>query len=370
MGMTVHPEMLILARESRDLTQGELAEATSISQSNVSKYEAGLVKISSQHLEQIASVLGYPKSFFYQEEKRYGFGSSCTYHRKRQTLSVSYLRTLLSRINLFRIHVSQLLNSVEIETEHRFEHLDIDDFKGNVEHIAQLVRSRWGLPLGPVTNLVEAIENAGGVVYKHSFGTNKLDAISQWLPGAPPIFMVNTDVPGDRIRFTLAHECAHIIMHRIPTENMEAEADRFAAEFLMPAREISADLTPATLVNYARLKPYWKVSIAALIRRAYDLEKITHRQYRSLFEELSKLGYRIAEPVMIPHEEPTVFKGLLRFHMKENEYSTADLSRLLHMHEEELLSEYLHDGRKLRIVSKTPSTKGGREEKPRNRQIK
>jgi Zn-dependent peptidase ImmA (M78 family)/DNA-binding XRE family transcriptional regulator len=370
MGMNVHPEMLILARESRELTQGELAQASGLSQANISKYEAGLLRISNQHLETIASVLGYPKSFFYQEEKRYGFGSSCTYHRKRQTLSVTHLRTLLARINLFRIHVTTLLRSVDVVSEHRFEHFDIDDFGGDVERIAQLVRNRWGLPLGPISNLVEAVEYANGIVYRCSFGTSKLDAISQWLPSAPPIFMVNADVPGDRIRFTLAHEIGHVIMHRIPTTNMEAEADRFASEFLMPAREIAADLTPATLVNYARLKPYWKVSIAALIRRARDLGKVTDRHYRSLFEELSKLGYRIAEPVMIPHEEPSVFNDLIKFHVRENGYSNEQLSEVLNLHVDELVSSYVKDERKLFLVSKMPSQHDKTNGKQERRHVK
>ncbi|HAG99910.1 MAG TPA: hypothetical protein DCL75_13910 [Ktedonobacter sp.] len=113
---------------------------------------------------------------------------------------------------------------------------------------------------------------------------------------------------GIEFGFTLAHEIGHIVMHQIPTENMEEEADRFAAEFLMPSRDISPDLDSITFTNLARLKSYWKVSMAALIVRANDMGKITQRQYRTLFEQMNKNGYRMNEPIPIPVEEPALLK--------------------------------------------------------------
>lgn len=350
MASNVVPEMLTLAREARAMTQSDLAEVTSISQATLSKYESGLLYVSTEHLARLAVVLGYPEVFFYQAEKRYAFGSSCTYHRKRQSLPVNQLKTLLARINIFRIHVARLLNSAEIDTENRFLHLDLDDFGGDVEHIADLVRNNWRIPPGPIPNLIEAIEDAGGIVFRCSFETNKLDALSQWLPGVPPVFFVNADIPADRLRFTLAHEVAHVIMHRVPTENMEQEADRFAAEFLMPAQEIATDLEHVDLAKLAQLKPYWKVSIAALIKRAHDLNKITHRQYRSLFEQLSKLGYRLREPIELPTEEPRLLRELLEFHTQEMGYRLTDLSKLLLWNEDELREQYFPDARTLRLI--------------------
>ena len=69
---------------------------------------------------------------------------------------------------------------------------------------------------------------------------------------------------------------------------MEGEADRFAAEFLMPEREIRSDLRPPlTIARLAALKPYWKVSMAALARRAWNVGTIDQNRYRRLFTELS-----------------------------------------------------------------------------------
>ena len=45
-------------------------------------------------------------------------------------------------------------------------------------------------------------------------------------------FFVNTEIPGDRLRWTLAHEIGHVVMHLMPSPDQEKEADRFAAERL------------------------------------------------------------------------------------------------------------------------------------------
>lgn len=362
----VQSQMIQLGREARALTQTELAALTGLRQSHIAKFESGLLRVSNEHLEKIASALAYPKAFFLVAEQKYSFGTSCTYHRKRQTMPVQELRTLLAQINIHRIRLKRLLDGVDFYCENQFQRLDIEDFDGDAERIAQLVRASWKLPLGPLENLVGAIERAGGIVHKCSFGTKKLDAISQWIPGLglPPLFFVNTDIPGDRGRFTLAHELGHLIMHQIPSTDMEGEADRFAAEFLMPADDISAQLSVVTLPVLAQLKPYWKVSMAALARRAYDLDKITNRQYRYLFEQLSKLGYRISEPIVIPVEKPTLLKRIIELHQTDGDYSISDLSELALALEEEFLLEYLFDDRPLRVI------KGSGKQEEKVRQLK
>src|ERR1700730_1023199 len=115
--------------------------------------------------------------------------------------------------------------------------MDAEDYNGDVSVIAGLLRRSWGIPNGPVENLTTAIEAAGGVVLRRSFGTSKIDAMSKWAPGEPPLFFINSEIPADRCRYTLAHEIGHIVMHQVPTPDMEGEADRFAEEFLMPEKD-------------------------------------------------------------------------------------------------------------------------------------
>lgn len=350
MNYAVNPEMLTLARETRGLTQVDLAEVTSISQSTISKYEGKVLAVSEEHLFRIASALDYPITFFLQTDKLYGFGSHCTYHRKRVTMPVQELKILLAKLNRLRIHIDRFLSAVELEHDNQFPRLDIEEYDGDAEQIAQIIRKNWRLPRGPIKDLVQVVESAGGMVVRQSFGTRKLDAVSQYVPGLPPIFLINSDMPGERVRFTLAHEIGHIVMHELPNDEMEREADRFAAELLMPAHDIAPDLTSLSFVNLVKLKPYWKVSMAALATRAHDIGKITDRQYRSLFEQLSKNGYRLSEPMPVAVEEPTLIKDIVETYRTVCKYSIEDLSQLLSLQVHEFRELYLNGNKPLRVV--------------------
>ena len=176
-----------------------------------------------------------------------------------------------------------------------------------------------------------------------TFGTRKLDAISQWLPGQRPLFFVNDEAPGDRLRFTLAHEIGHIVMHTLHSEDQEREADEFSAEFLMPENDIKADLRSLTLAKLGPLKHYWKVSMAALIRRARDLNQITERQYRRFLTKLNALNYRTNEPNPIPQEEPHLIKEIIEVHRTAHSYSAAELSLAASLKVEEFCSIYLDE---------------------------
>jgi Zn-dependent peptidase ImmA (M78 family)/transcriptional regulator with XRE-family HTH domain len=345
----VRPEMLVLARESRGLTQGDLAAAVGVSQAKISKYESRLLGVAPDDLERIARVLAYPVDFFFQTDDVRSAGSTCLYHRKRQSMPVKELRRIQARVNIARMQMARLLRGAQVENENQFPRMDVDEYDGP-EEVARLVRKSWGLPPGPVANLVQAVENAGGIVYRCSFGTRKLDAISQWFAGLPPLFFINADAPTDRCRYSLAHEIAHVVMHRVPTPDQESEADRFAAEFLMPAKDIGPHLRPITIQKAAALKPCWKVSMAALIKRASDLGKIGESYYRKLYTQLSKLGYRLNEPAPIPDEEPTVLRDIIEVHLRDHNYSIAELSRALVSNEQEFISQYLPERQHFRLV--------------------
>jgi len=342
-----NPEMVVLARESRGLTQEELAQALSVTQAYVSKYENGFLRIPDNVLKSLSQVLDYPRHFFSQTERVYGFGSSCFYHRKRKGIPLSDLRRLQAKINVLRIQLSKLLRGAAIKANNAFEPMDIEDYEGSAEYVAQSLRAAWHLPIGPIQNLTEVIESAGGIIFKFSFGTNKLDAISQWISGLPPMFFVNSDVPGDRLRFTLAHELGHLIMHRVPTMDIEREADRFAGEFLMPAKQIGPHLTQLSLPKLAALKSYWKVAMQAIIVRAHVLGRITERHYRSLFTLIGKRGFRTNEPVYIPPEEPVLLEKIIKVHRQDHNYSIANLSSLVGLHEHEFKDIYLRSDQKI-----------------------
>lgn len=338
----VRPELIVVAREARGLSQTELASRVGISQGHLSKIEAGLLPVADAVLERLAAVLDYPEEFFSLPEPIYGPGVSEFFHRKRKSMSARLLSRLHAQVNIRRIHVARLLQGVDIDPD-RVPELDPDEFPGGVEDVARAVRAAWNLPRGPVENLTRAIEDAGGIVIPTDFGTPLLDAVSRYVPGMPPLFFTNHDSPGDRQRLTLAHELGHMVMHHVPNPDMEREAMQFAAEFLMPERDIRHEFDERlSLDRLVALKLRWRVSMQALLMRAEQLGKVTPRYARYLWMQIGKAGFRTHEPAEadIPREVPTLLAEIVDLYRHTLGYSASDIAELVAVNPHELESGY------------------------------
>jgi Zn-dependent peptidase ImmA (M78 family) len=334
-------EMLTLAREYRSYTQTDLEEQASISQAEISKFETGIKIPTEAQAQMLAGALRLPLEFFYISDSVRDFGSGCVYNRRRKTASETKIKQLLAMVNIKRMQLKRLLSAVESCAQYSFEPLDLDEFQNNPANVAKAQRAIWKLPPGPVQNVVNVIENAGGIIVSSDFGTDKIDALSQWLPGMAPVFLVNKRIPTDKLRWTLAHEIGHIIMHRFPTDKMETEADQFAAEFLLPEREVKPALYSLSLPKLASLKPYWRVAMSALLRRASDLGTISPRNKSYLWMQMGQRGYRTHEPVDIPPEKPTILCELLAVHKDVLGYGVRELAKTTMLYEPEFENDYL-----------------------------
>lgn len=331
--MKFNPEMLVLAREAKGIVQDDFAELMKVHQGTVSRWEAALLEPTEETLTQFSSHLDVTPNFFYRSDRVYGFNSTVFFHRKRQTGTDKPLRKLHAKMNMLRMRIGKLLRSAQIQVPHRFESFDTAEFKGRIESIAQMVRAAWRMPPGHARSIIKLIEDAGGIVYQMDFETSKIDAISEWVPGYPPIFLVNSneEIPTSRLRLTLAHEIGHIVMHQLSSSaDIEDEANRFAAEFMMPRREIKASLYRLNLAKLTDLKREWKVSMAALVYHANRLETVTAAQYRYLNINLRR-RWGIHEPFeeLMPEEKPSLLQEILHAHTGELGYSASELTQML-----------------------------------------
>lgn len=355
MNVNANPQRLILAREIRGFTQTHLAQVTGIDQGTISKYEGELLPILAQHVEAIAASLKFPVEFFYRPGQRGGVESGEIFHRKRSALPSKQLKTIHAQLNVFRLNIEKLLEVADVDARLKIPRYNIYEFDGDIETIAQMVRAAWKIPPGPIPSLMKVLEDAFCIIHACDFGTNQIDETVQWHEPMPPIILVNSRTPGERLRFTLAHSLGHLVLHHdsAPYVEMESEADRFAAAFLMPAKDIAPELDPVTLEHLIQLKPAWKVSVQALIHRARDIGKIEDRRYASLFQMLSRAGYRRNEPLPLPAEEPTLFGRLLSLYKDELGYSYKDIARLLAISEDDFWHWYVPEKWRPRLLTST-----------------
>lgn len=356
----VEPQRIVLARESRGMLQSELAEAIDIPQAKLSKMESGLLEVSDSQLERLSKTLCYPKNFFYEFIEIYPLGLN--YYRKNKGIPSRVFRSIEAYVNLRRVEIEKLLNTVEFTYERKIPHCDIDDEKyGSPEIIAKSVRAYWKIPRGAIDNMVELLESAGIIIIPCDFGTSAFAGVAAWTSDGVNLIFINKKMPSDRTRFTLAHELGHIVMHRLTTETMENEAHQFASEFLMPSETIRAQLSGLKIDKLAQLKLHWKVSMQAILMKAKALNVIKDRQYSYLWTQMGALNYRKSEPFeySIPQEKPTLLSEMISIHLKEMGFGVDELADFLSLQSDEfrLIYDVKYSGKekfnsKLKLLSR------------------
>jgi Zn-dependent peptidase ImmA (M78 family)/DNA-binding XRE family transcriptional regulator len=353
---TVNPNMVILARESRGLTQSELAEKLDVTQAIVSRIEAGLFDVSDELLNGISDTLEYPKRFFFEPANIYPLGVH--FYRKAKGIAQKALAMIKAEINIDSIRIQKLLRSVEI-TNANVPYFDLDDGRyKTASGVARAVRHAWAVPEGPIQNLTGLIENAGIIVIHAEFDTRFFDADSFATSNGQYVVILNASKPGDRVRFSLAHELGHVLMHRIPNDLVEDQSNEFASEFLMPEEDIKQDLSKLTLERLANLKRHWKVSMQALLMRARSLERISESQYKYLWMQMGKMGYRLNEPITIPLEPPSLLQETINVHIEKLGYSNNELKAMLYVNDKDFKKYPIERRPHLRVVSKVLKLQG------------
>lgn len=348
-----NPQCLVLARESRGITQCQLAESLSTTQGRVSKIEDGLLPIGEQDLKSFERVLKYPRSFYFQNVLHRGLGNS--FFRKRASFLKTPLKQLFAKQDIYKANLGKLFNAVEIP-DYTLPFCDPDEHGGDVLEIVTRARTSLRLPERPVANLSKAIEDCGCLVVNYNFETKLIDGCSDTLNDGRPVIFINPDFPSGRIRYTIAHELGHVIMHRIPGDPKvgHEQANEFASQLLMPADAIKSEFypLPLTIEKLARLKLRWNVSMAALLYRAFRLGIIKERQYHYLRSQMSVLHYNVSEPYddQVPPERPALLDEILALHRKELNYSVSDMGEKLSLFEDEYLALYERGGTHIKLA--------------------
>ena len=319
---------LRLARESRGLTQRALADEMQrrndgepvISAAAISQAERDHEHTTPrpEHLLALAEALDYSVRFFELRPSDRNEPAQVFFRYLRSTPAYER-RKCDSFVQIVEIVVNTLENHVVLPPWEQFwSRRDIDpsapvaNVASVIEDAAAEVRRQLRLEKGPIDRPLTAIERAGVVVVRDPdlgdkltmaphHGSQQVDAYSDTRGRRPIVVLTGAPgIPWDRDNHNVSHELGHIVLHtnagRGP-KAIEDQAHRFAAAFLAPADDVFDEL-PDTIDwhDYYELKLRWGMSIAALIRRAYDLGKLTKDQYVRAMKYRSAHGWRTFEP--------------------------------------------------------------------------
>lgn len=324
------------ARKARRLTQTELGERVGVTRQSISAYEAGDKTPEPETFSAIARELQQPTSYFTTSDLPV-FGEFWPrFFRKfgPDTLRRNEACTIFG--NWF-IHIVKYIDGYVNYPPVDIPRASPEDPSGRysddeIERIAEKTRKHWGLGLGPISNVLALFESKGVAVCRHVIEGERVEAFSFWNGERAFIFMASEKNSGARIRFDLAHEVGHLILHRwIETEELEnpktlkiieAEADRFASAFLLPQRSFPNEVYTSKLDAFVDLKRRWRVSIQAMIYRCRDLELIDDNQFTNLYKQISYRKWRTREPLddpqFIPLEQPRLLRRAVELILEGN----------------------------------------------------
>lgn len=348
------------ALQFREKKMTELADETGISKQSLSLYANDGNVPPFDNVIKIARVLDFPTDFFMSEDlctastgNTYfrSQASATKKSRNAQKIKLEYVSKMYEVIlNYMNVPELNIPDTSAINIPNDIANVDSEQAINEIEKLAKMVREHWDLGNGPIDNLQYALQSNGIIVTGFRDVDTDIDAFSQQITiDGKVVYIIALAIgskPIERLRFDMAHELGHILMHMWGEDNediskdefnaREKQANMFASALLLPKETFSKSVSayPTNIDYYLALKKKWKVSMQAMMYRARQLDIISTNQFQYMMRTMSKNGNRTHEPGDKPGEiGDTIFQAALDM-LFEGGYLTV----------RELLKEFGHYG--------------------------
>lgn len=300
---------LQLARALNDMTQAELGEHLGIGQAFIGLIETGRKQPSDLMVSAMADTLGVEPKFFFEPSSD-EFRADDWSFRRYQNASAGDTNRLLAQGTLLCMLVEYLDAALRLPAD-TLPTVDRPTNREDIERAAERCRMELGLGLDvPIKNVIRAFERAGVMVATVGGGGGKIDAISRSAGQRGLILLSDDKGSASRRLFDLSHEGGHLVMHvgiETGTHETEEEANIFASAFLLPRRGFIREFPrPPLSGSWTRkywnelfdMKKRWRASVAAIVRRGFDLKLLNAAQYQRANKFMSAQGWlRHGEPL-------------------------------------------------------------------------
>lgn len=326
------------ALQFREKKMTELADETGISKQSLSLYANDGNVPPFDNVIKIARALDFPTDFFMSEDlctastgNTYfrSQASATKKSRNAQKIKLEYVSKMYEVIlNYMNVPELNIPDTSAINVPEDIANVDSDQAVNEIEKLAKLVREHWDLGNGPIDNLQYELQSNGIIVTGFRDVDTDIDAFSQQITiDGKVVYIIALAIgskPIERLRFDMAHELGHILMHTWGEDNediskdefnaREKQANMFASALLLPNETFSKSVSayPTNIDYYLALKKKWKVSMQAMMYRARQLDIISTNQFQYMMRTMSKNGNRTHEPGDKPGEiGDTIFQAAL-----------------------------------------------------------
>ncbi len=329
------------ALQFRGMKMTKLATLTGISKQSLSNYANESNVPPYDNVNNIAKALDFPPDYFMVEDLC-TTATDNTYFRSQaaatktaqraQVVKMEYVAKMYDALLDYVDWPELSLPKIDFEQNDDLVAVDTPEMMEQIESVANQVREQWNLGTGPIENLQFVLESHGIIVTSSKYVESEIDAFSQKIrigkgreQGYVYIIAIAVgEKPIERLRFDMAHELGHILLHPWDESNedldkeafnaREKQANMFASALLLPRRSFTRDIAAyATEIDYYRhLKKKWRVSMQAMMFRARQIGIISGNQFSYMMRQVSKNGWRKKEPGDVPGNlNSTLFQGAL-----------------------------------------------------------
>jgi Zn-dependent peptidase ImmA (M78 family)/transcriptional regulator with XRE-family HTH domain len=326
------------ARKALGLSLRDLGDQIALSHAAIKKYEDDEVTPSSDILIKLGKALHVRVEYFFRPER---FTLENIHYRKHADMPERHLEEITAKIldhierrieleNLFPTPPVQLFSVKHLPKKIR--HID------EVENLADQIRNQWNLGFDPIPDLIDLFEGHGIKVF--GIDNNqypKIDGLYAEV-NKMPIIVVGDQRPGDRQRFTLAHELGHLLLDNRLANSLDIEdcCNRFAGAFLLPKQSLINILGEHRNLIEPRelslLKQEFGISMTSILHRAEETGIISKYIYRQLRAEFNERGWSKHEPgKQYPREMTHIFEQMIFHALAEQYIGESKAAELMNM---------------------------------------
>jgi len=332
-------ERLKSARMLNGFSLQDLATAleNKVSRQALHRYEKGEVNPDSDMINLLSAALKVRPDYFFRDTK----------------VEIGYVEFR----KLKRMSAKEEVRVVEETREYLSRYLELEEILGisnkfinhlahfeNITHYQQIndaanhLRNKWQLGTDPIFNVVELLEDNLIKVIKIDADL-AFDGLQTWVNGDIPVvaFNIRKLEKNDRIRFTLLHELAHLLLGNsfgdITEKHKETLCNQFAAAVLLPEQSLRNELgnfrNRLLIQELGNIKKQYGISLQAIVMRARDCGIINENYTRSFFFMMAQMNWRIDEPVQYEGvEQSNRFDQLLFRALAEEQISLSKAASL------------------------------------------
>lgn len=314
-------ERLVRARKAAGLSMSALATEVGVSANAIKKYEHGVNMPSSKNLLKLAKALHVRTEYFFRPVKVELQGVEYRKHSNTpQKLLNQITGDVMDQAERWKELLDLYPDPVKPVPEFALpeELTEKVSTQAEIEAIADQMRLEWALGLNPIPDMIDTLESKGVMIISTEVeAKKKFDGLAGNIESTP-LVVVSAHQPGDRQRFTLAHELGHLVLRDRLGENLSEEkaCNHFAGAFLLPKQalldhlgERRSAIEPQELLM---MKHEFGISMMAILVRAGQCGVISEGTQKKYYMRFNKLGWRTKEPgEPYPNEETYMFKQLV-----------------------------------------------------------